>query len=143
MSIMKNPLVSGGVSHQTSKAPHCTNCGTADWLNLEAIDSIEPHTGELTVRVSYTCGACQASYAHNAAFRDVATILNRSANPSGLLQFGGTYLHCGEPMAFAESSARSLYAPLSTEDVDEDLPDVYLRTRVIQCKCGFRMELPG
>lgn len=73
---------------------------------------------------------------------DAAAIPNRSGNVSGLLQSGGHYFHCGEPMAFAESSARSVYAPMTTEDVDDGLLDVYFTTRVIHCRCGFRMELP-
>jgi hypothetical protein len=32
---------------------------------------------------------------------------------------------------------------MSTEVVEDGLLDVYLKTRVIQCRCGFRMELPG
>ncbi|VXC08746.1 conserved hypothetical protein [Arthrobacter sp. 9V] len=142
MSIMKNPLVSGGVSHLPAKGLACTRCGSNDRLNLETIESIEPHTGELMVWVSYTCVACDSSYAHNAPFHDVAVVLNRSGNTTGLLQFGGAYFHCGEPMAFSESSARSVYAPMTTEDVDDGLLDVYLKTKVIQCRCGFRMELP-
>jgi len=31
---------------------------------------------------------------------------------------------------------------MTTEDVDDGLLDVYLKTKVIQCRCGFRMELP-
>jgi hypothetical protein len=107
------------------------------------IESIEPHPGELLVSVSYTCTACEASYSHTAAFHEVAAVLNRNGTVSGLLQFGGQYFHCGEPMQFAKTSARSVYAPMSTEDVDDGLLDVYLKTRVLQCSCGFRMELPA
>ncbi|WP_235036235.1 hypothetical protein [Arthrobacter sp. 18067] len=46
-------------------------------------------------------------------------------------------------MTFAKSSTRSVYAPITTDDVDDGLLDVYLKTRVIQCRCGFRMELPA
>lgn len=143
MSIIKNPLVPGDASRLQAEALSCTKCRSSDRLNLETIESIEPHAGELMVWVSYTCLACEASYAHRAAFRDVAAVLNRNGSVSGLLQFGGVYLHCGEPMAFAQSSARSVYAPMTTEDVDDGLLDVYLKTRVIQCRCGFRMELPA
>ncbi|MDR6986081.1 DNA-directed RNA polymerase subunit RPC12/RpoP [Paenarthrobacter nitroguajacolicus] len=110
---------------------------------MDTIESLEPHAGELMVRVSYTCQACEASYAHNAAFHDVAAVLNRTGSVTGLLQFGGVYFHCGEPMTFANSSGRSVRAPLATEDADDGLLDVYLKTRVIQCRCGFRMELPA
>ncbi|WP_347110088.1 hypothetical protein AAHB33_05270 [Paenarthrobacter sp. S56] len=62
---------------------------------------------------------------------------------SGLLKAGGEYIHCGEPMTFAKSSSRSIYTPITTEDQDDPLMDVYLETRVLQCACGFRMELPA
>ncbi|MCT9868642.1 hypothetical protein [Paenarthrobacter aurescens] len=140
---MKNPLVPGDATRPHAEPLLCRRCRSADRLHLETIESIEPHAGELMVWVSYTCQACEASYAHNAAFHDVAAILNRNGSMSGLLQFGGMYFHCGEPMTFAKSSARSVYAPLTTEDVDDGLLDVYLKTRVIQCRCGFRMELPA
>ncbi|WP_429387575.1 hypothetical protein [Paenarthrobacter sp. TE4293] len=86
---------------------------------MDTIESLEPHAGELMVRVSYTCQACEASYAHNAAFHDVAAVLNRTGSVTGLLQFGGVYFHCGEPMTFANSSGRSVRAPLATEDADD------------------------
>ncbi|MDR6436971.1 DNA-directed RNA polymerase subunit RPC12/RpoP [Paenarthrobacter nicotinovorans] len=139
----KNPLISGDAPHPPGDALACASCGTSYFLNLETIESLEPHAGELMVRVAYTCSACESAYEHNASFRNVAAVLNRKESFAGLLQFGGTYLHCGEPMTFAKNSGRSVYAPISTEDVDEDLPDVYLKTRVIQCRCGFRMELPA
>ncbi|MFJ4208478.1 hypothetical protein ACIPY2_08470 [Paenarthrobacter sp. NPDC089675] len=62
---------------------------------------------------------------------------------TGLLRAGAEYVHCGEPMAFATSSARSIYTPITTEDEGDPLMDVYLETRVLQCACGFRMELPA
>ena len=95
------------------------------------------------VRVAYNCRACEVPYAHYAAFHDVAAVLNRNGPASGLLQFGGQYFHCGVPMQFIKSSARNVYAPMSTEAVEDGLLDVYLKTRVIQCQCGFRMELPA
>ncbi len=143
MPSMKNPLVPGDAIRPHAEPLRCRQCRSADHLDLETIESIDPHAGDLMVWVSYRCLACEASYAHNAAFHDVAAVLNRSGSVSGLLQFGGMYFHCGEPMTFAKSSTRSVYAPITTEDVDDGLLDVYLKTRVIQCRCGFRMELPA
>lgn len=67
----------------------------------------------------------------------------KKADLTGLLKVDGEYIHCGEPMKFAKSSARSIYTPLSTEEDEDALMDVYLETRVLQCTCGFRMELPA
>lgn len=143
MSMMRNPLIPGSTQHPKAQALLCGKCRSTDHLDLETIESIEPHSGELLVSVSYTCLACESSYAHTAAFHEVAAVLNRNGTVSGLLQFGGQYFHCGEPMQFSTTSARSVYAPLSTEDTDDGLMDVYLKTRVLQCRCGFRMELPA
>ncbi|MFE4198378.1 hypothetical protein ACFRJ9_21230 [Paenarthrobacter sp. NPDC056912] len=140
---MKNPLVPGGASRPQAEALRCPRCQSADHLDLQTIESIEPHSGELLVSVAYTCMTCEQSYSRTAAFHEVAAVLNRNGNGAGLLQFGGEYFHCGEPMRYSTSSARSVYAPLSTEDVEDGLLDVYLKTRVLQCRCGFRMELPA
>ncbi|WP_437772119.1 hypothetical protein [Arthrobacter sp. KNU40] len=61
----------------------------------------------------------------------------------GVLQFGGEFIHCGEPMQISGTGFHSVYAPMSTEDPAVDLLDVYLATKVLQCRCGFRMELPS
>lgn len=143
MSSMKNPLVPGDATRPHAEPLQCRQCRSADHVDLETIESIEPHAGDLMVRVAYRCRACEVPYAHYAAFHDVAAVLNRNGPASGLLQFGGQYFHCGVPMQFIKSSARSVYAPMSTEAVEDGLLDVYLKTRVIQCRCGFRMELPG
>jgi hypothetical protein len=59
-----------------------------------------------------------------------------------VLQFGGEYIHCGEPMHAAGSELRSIYSPVSTESATEGLLEVYLSTRVLRCDCGFQMEIP-
>ncbi|WP_090820272.1 MULTISPECIES: hypothetical protein [unclassified Arthrobacter] len=140
---MKNPLFPGDATRPQAEPLQCPGCRSSDQLDLEAIESIDPHPGDLLVSVSYTCRGCGASSTRTVAFQDVAAALNRKGSGSGLLQFGGQYFHCGEPMQYAQSSARSVYAPMSTEEVDDGLLDVYLKTRVIQCRCGFRMELPA
>jgi hypothetical protein len=65
----------------------------------------------------------------------------------GVLQLGGKYIHCGEPMHAGDSGVRSIYAPTNTEctpveQTSKGLLEVYLRTRVLRCGCGFQMEIP-
>ncbi|MCB5293153.1 hypothetical protein BJQ90_02598 [Arthrobacter sp. SO3] len=36
----------------------------------------------------------------------------------------------------------SIYAPVSTERPYDGLLEVYLRTKVLRCSCGFKMEIP-
>lgn len=88
--------------------------------------------------------ACEFSYSHAATVAQVACVLNRpdSRTSSGVLQFGGTYIHCGQPMHTAGSEKRSIYAPVTSEEGVEPVLDVYLSTRVLKCACGFQMEIP-
>ena len=50
-------------------------------------------------------------------------------------------------MELAGSAHRSVHAPIRTDDPGQDpateLLDVYLKTKALQCGCGFRMELPA
>jgi hypothetical protein len=50
-------------------------------------------------------------------------------------------------MHAAGSGLGSVYAPMTTvpdlaEQTSEGLLEVYLRTRVLRCGCGFQMEIP-
>jgi hypothetical protein len=116
-------------------------CETDEYLVIESIDSLRPPRTGL-VDVAYTCVECDFFYAHTAAVARVAEALNRAGQRSGVLQFGGHYLHCGEPMTRAGSQQRSVHATLSTELTGEGPLEVYLRTRVLRCSCGFQMEIP-
>jgi hypothetical protein len=71
-----------------------------------------------------------------------ARILNRSATIPGVLQFGGEYIHCGDPMKTQGADPRSIYAPVHTDRPSAALLEVYLRTKVLHCGCGFQMEIP-
>lgn len=86
---------------------------------------------------------------HSTTLPQVAAVLNQPGPQptSGVLQFGGEYIHCGEPMHAAGSELRSIYAPMTTEPVPAEqttgeVLEVYLRTRVLRCGCGFQMEIP-
>ncbi|XAS68485.1 hypothetical protein V3C33_04020 [Micrococcaceae bacterium Sec5.7] len=72
----------------------------------------------------------------------MAPILNRSETEPGVLQFGGDYIHCGEPMTTQGNDLRSIYAPVHTARPAVELLEVYLRTKVLHCGCGFQMEIP-
>lgn len=55
---------------------------------------------------------------------------------------------CGEPMQAADSGPRSICGPatteyMPTEQTSKGLLEVYLRTRVLRCGCGFQMEIPN
>jgi hypothetical protein len=142
MPTISDPIVPNGAPYPRAERIWCGNCHTAEHVILDSIEPLKPPTAEL-VDVAYTCVECDMFYAHTATFQDVAAILNQRGTVSGVLQFGGEYIHCGEPMKISGTGFHSVYAPISTEDPAVDLLDVYLATKVLQCRCGFRMELPS
>jgi hypothetical protein len=142
MPTISEPIVPDGAPRPRAKRVWCANCGTDEHLILDSIEPQKPPAANL-VDIAYTCVDCGTFYAHTATFQDVAAILNRRGTVSGVLQFGGEYIHCGEPMRTSGRGFRSVYAPMSTEDPEVDLLDVYLATKVLQCRCGFRMEIPS
>lgn len=121
----------------------CLHCGTNENVAIESIESLPPHPGELQVQVGYVCRKCQGNYLHAARFRDVAAVLNRTRSLDGLLRFAGEYFHCGEPMSLMGSNIKSIYAPLSTDEANEDASVVNVGTKVLRCQCGFQLELPS
>ena len=123
------------------RRPWCTECVTDEHLVIESIQAMEPPRTGLVV-VAYSCVECGFFYAHPANAVQVAAIANRPGQGAGVLQFGGAYLHCGKPMTVGGSEHRSIYAPVSTEQPGDAPLDVYLRTRVLRCGCGFQMEIP-
>lgn len=94
------------------------------------------------VEVGYSCRACRRNYLHLAGVADVAAVLNRETHPEGVLTFAGSYIHCGQPMQKTGSEIRRLTAPSFTDRRTEDDLGVYLTTQVLNCPCGFQIELP-
>ncbi|MFF1831432.1 hypothetical protein [Paenarthrobacter sp. NPDC058040] len=138
--------ISGPSFHQLthdSRPLGCLHCGSDENVAIESIESLPPHPGELYVHVGYLCRKCQGNYQHRARFREVAAILNRTQSLEGLLRFGGDYFHCGETMTVAGSNIKSIYAPLSTEEPDEEPAVVNVATTVLRCRCGFQLEVPN
>lgn len=142
MPTISDPIVPNGAPVPKGERIWCGQCGTAEYVILDSIEALTPPAAEF-VDVGYSCLECGKSYAHAATFQDVAAILNQRGAVSGVLQFGGEYVHCGEPMKISGTGFHSLYAPMSTEDPTVDLLDVYLATKVLRCRCGFQMELPS
>lgn len=145
--LRKRSLTVSTVSHHRKpvrvrgRRPWCAGCATDEHLVIESIQALEPPRTGL-VKASYTCVECDCFYAHSAAVAQVAAIVNRPRQGPGLLQFGGAYLHCGEPMTAGGSEHRGIYAAVSTEQSGDVPLEVYLRTRVLRCRCGFQMEIP-
>lgn len=141
MSTVSHPRKPGPANGPRGHRLWCRGCDTDEHLVIESVRALEPPMAVL-VETEYTCIECASFYSHPATVAQVGAVLNRSGPGFGVLQFGRTYLHCGEPMSTAGSERRSIYAPSFTEWTDEPPLDVYLRTKVLRCRCGFRMEIP-
>ncbi|WP_427135161.1 hypothetical protein [Pseudarthrobacter sp. S9] len=143
MSTISHTRRPGGARQPHGRRLWCTKCRTDQHLIIDSIEALQPpETG--MVQVSYTCLECDFFYAHAAAVPQVAAILKRpgTGTTAGFLQLGSEFIHCGEPMHVAGSELQSIYAPVTTGQAGEGVLDVYLRTRVLRCGCGFRMEIP-
>lgn len=119
----------------------CIRCESNEHLVIDSIDAPRPPSAGF-VEVTYTCVECDAFYAHTASVAGVAESMNRPDQLSGVLRFGSSYLHCGEPMTTAASRQRSVQSTHLTERSSEELLEMYLRTKVLHCRCGFQMEIP-
>jgi hypothetical protein len=140
---ISNPYTSDGARYPRNHRLWCTECHTDRFLVIESIESLHGGKRDL-VSVSYSCAECDYFYAHPAGVPEIAAVLNRPGpRPSiGVLQFGDEYIHCGEPMHVASSELRNAYSSQRTDSESDGVLDVYLRTRVLRCSCGFQMEIP-
>ena len=122
----------------------CDTCRSDQHLILHSIDSLPSGTDDLLVHVIYACTGCSSFHAHAAPFEHVAALLNKSDDIPGLMHFGGGYLHCGMPMTLVGVARRVIQAPPAPDgDPVGDLPEVEFGTKIAQCECGFRLELPA
>lgn len=119
----------------------CARCGTDKNLQVHAISAVHPPAKD-AVEVGYSCRRCNLEYVRLADVADVAAVLNLTRCPEDVLVFGGKYIHCGQPMQRFGSEIRCFTAPVSTDRAWDDALDIYLRTRVLRCVCGFQIDLP-
>jgi hypothetical protein len=141
MSIISTPHPRHRMRTRRDRPLWCSSCRSDAYLIIDTIGPLAPAETDV-VEVSYTCIECDVFYAHPATVAQVARIMNRSDCEPGVLQFGGDYLHCGEPMKIQGSDLRGIYAPMHTDRPAARLPDAHLGTRVLHCRCGFQMEIP-
>ncbi len=141
----KDSGLPGGKSVPQGERMWCSRCCSDEHLVLHSIESVRAHTVGLLVAVSYSCADCGTVLSHFTPFREVAAKLNTKANLEGLILFGDSYLHCGEPMATIPIEVRRSITAKPVPGSDElVLLDVRLGTKVLQCLgCGFRLELPA
>ncbi|MBM7791708.1 hypothetical protein [Paenarthrobacter ilicis] len=130
-------------AHQPPDPPlWCHRCNTDKRLVVNSIESHYPPVPNM-VDVAYECCDCRYIYRQVASVQKVAVILNRPGLVQGVLQFGGQYLHCGEPMKTKSCELRRIQAPLALNPREPlRMYEVLINTRILGCLCGFRMEIP-
>lgn len=118
---------------------NCTICLTDDHLIIESIHPAGSRIAGL-VAIEYSCGNCEAFFAHETRVENVAKLLGNKRSETGVLQFGAHYIHCGEPMR----RGRLKLATLQVTDSDlVNAPGVAIPTTVLRCRCGFQMAIPA
>lgn len=139
MSIDPSLHPSGNFQDPGAEVLICTNCHTDRHLMVETIQPPDAKAVGL-VSIEYSCGRCDAFYAHDAAVESVARILAKSPCDTGVLKFGSYYIHCGEPMIRGRIKLATLQVP--GEGIT-DAPSVKVPMAVLRCKCGFQMTIPS
>lgn len=127
-------------SHQPrGRRPWCAECDTDRHLLVDSVTTLDAQ--QKTLAAAITCKKCQGSrvLATTAAF--VAAVPGRNENNDVVHRDAG-YVHCQEPMSPVDPELRGVHWPVSTEAGPTEFLSVYLRTRVLRCRCGFQMEIP-
>ncbi|MHA7269874.1 hypothetical protein [Arthrobacter sp. HLT1-20] len=116
----------------------CIGCQSAEYLTIESIQGLNPRIPG-RVAVEYSCGRCEAFYAHDASVETIAKVLTNTPMAAGVLKFGRHYIHCGEPM---ERVDYRLPALMAQESTGQDNPPITWRPAQLRCRCGFRIAVP-
>ncbi|UVJ40770.1 hypothetical protein [Arthrobacter sp. CJ23] len=117
--------------------PWCSGCRSDAHLMVDGIAPVRPLSHE-AVDLSYTCLECDSFYAHPVAVDLAAAIMDHRGIVSGVLHFDGDYFHCGEPMKMSAPELPAVYAATRLQDPPGNLGP----SKVLRCRCGFRLELP-
>jgi hypothetical protein len=120
--------------------PWCAACNTDRHLLVDSITVMDPRQETLAAAVN--CTRCGSYYVLSTTPVFVAVILARSATADDVMHLGTEYIHCGEPMSPADPETTAAHKPITTGPMVADFLGAYLRTRVLQCRCGFQMEIP-
>lgn len=118
----------------------CAACNTDQHLLVESVTTLNPQ--QQTLAAATTCTKCSGSrvMATTAAF--VAAVPRRNEDNDDVVCRDAAYFHCQEPMSPADPELRGVDWPVSTQAGPTEFLSVYLRTRVLRCRCGFQMEIP-
>ena len=118
----------------------CATCNRDRHLQVESVTPLNAQQDTLAVAI--TCMRCRRSrvLATTAAF--IAALQERNEDNGDLMHRGAAYVHCQEPMSPGDPNLRGVEWPVSTQAGPAEFLGVYLRTRVLRCRCGFQIEIP-
>ena len=118
----------------------CPTCNTDRHLLLDSVTTLDEQQEILAAAI--TCTRCHRSrvLATTAVF--VEALPERNEDNNEVMHRGAAFIHCQEPMSPADPDLRGVQWPVSTQAGPTEFLDVYLRTRVLRCRCGFQMEIP-
>jgi hypothetical protein len=126
--------------HPRGRRLWCAKCNTDRHLLVDSVTTLNAQ--EQTLAAAITCTKCGGSrvVATTAAF--VAEVPVRTEDNGDVVHRDAAYVHCQEPMSPADPELRGVHWPVSTQAGPTEFLSVYLRTRVLRCRCGFQMEIP-
>jgi hypothetical protein len=128
-------------SHQPrGRRPWCAKCKTDRHLLIESVTTLNAQHKTLAAVV--TCTKCGASRVMATTAAYVAAVPGRNEDNSDAVHRDAGYVHCQEPMSPVDPELRGVHWPVSTEAEPTEFLSVYLKTRVLQCRCGFQIEIP-
>jgi hypothetical protein len=118
----------------------CAECDTDRHLLVDSVTTLNAQ--QQTLAAAITCTKCQGSrvLATTAAF--LAAVPGRNKDNGDVVHRDAAYVHCQESMSPADPEVRGVHWPVSTQAGPNEFLSVYLRTRVLRCRCGFQMEIP-
>lgn len=93
-----------------------------------------------SLEISYTCVECDGYYAHDVDTDSLSPGILRVLTPQTANAVDGSYLHCREPMTMGVTAERTILTTLSSRSGKESELELYMRTRVLHCRCGFQIE---
>lgn len=128
-------------SHQPrGRRPWCVGCNTDRHLLVESVTTLNPQRATLAAAI--TCTQCGASRVIATTASLLAALARRDQNKNDLMHRDAGYVHCQEPMSPVDPELRGVHWPISTETGPTEFLSVYLKTRVLRCRCGFQLEIP-
>jgi hypothetical protein len=129
-----------GAHQPRGNQPWCAPCDTDRHLLVDSITVMDPRRE--TLAAAFNCTRCGSSRVLSTTVVLIAVILARSPAADDVMQLGAEYIHCGEPLHPGDPEATAARKPISTGPMAADFLGAYLRTRVLQCRCGFQVEIP-